>query len=75
MLLIASVFVVLATLLRACAGDDARGDWGEACVESRDCRSGLECGVTRAAPYCTKACGSASECPSGWTCAAVCRRP
>lgn len=74
MLLVASVLVLLATLLRACAGDDARGDWGEACVQTSDCRSGLQCGVTQGAPYCTAKCEASSECPSGWTCAGVCRK-
>lgn len=75
MLLVASVLVFLATVLRACAGDDARGDWGEACVQSSDCRSGLQCGVPYGAPYCTSPCEGAKQCPSDWTCAAVCRRP
>jgi len=75
MLLVASVLVFMATLLRACAGDDAKGDWGEACVESRDCKSGLTCGLQYAAPYCTSSCEGVSQCPSGWSCAGVCRKP
>lgn len=74
MLLIASVLVLLATLLRACAGDDVRGDWGERCVQSADCRSGLVCGIPQGAPYCTSECSGAGDCPSGWTCAGVCRK-
>lgn len=75
MLLVASVLMLLATLLRACAGDDVRGDWGEACVQSADCRPALFCGIPQGAPYCTNLCTRSDECPSGWTCAGVCRKP
>ena len=75
MLLVASVLTVLAAMLRACAGDDAKGDWGEACASSRDCRTGLQCGLPYAAPYCTSECQGSKQCPSDWSCSGVCRKP
>ena len=74
MLLMASALALLATLLRACSGDDVRGDWGDRCVQSADCRSGLHCGIPQGAPYCTSSCESSAQCPSAWTCAGVCRK-
>jgi hypothetical protein len=74
LLLVASVFILLASLLRWVAGDEAKGDWGERCVQTSDCKDGLECGVKYAAPYCTTVCETDAQCPSGWSCAAVCRK-
>lgn len=69
----ASTFALALVLFAGC-GSQERGDKraGDPCGDAQECRHGLcVAGVAGEDPVCTRSCGSAADCPRGWSCGGV----